>query len=71
MRNELLEENFGRQWFVAALGRNCRGAGPKQRITPEVRAWIDSVFIPAMLRQYLANPALAEDDGGSTMEHVQ
>ncbi len=71
MRIGASEGNFGKPWYVTILGRNRDGARPKRRITQEVKAWMDNVLIPAMVRQYLANPVLAGDNGSSTTERVQ
>jgi hypothetical protein len=71
MNNGVSEGNFGRPWYVTILGRNRAGARPKRKIAQEMKAWMDNVFIPAMVRQYLANPVLAGDNGSSTTERVQ
>lgn len=56
--------------FKSRIGRG--GSGQASRIDPAVKAWLDNVLIPAMVRQYLASNGPEGDNGMSmTMERVQ
>jgi hypothetical protein len=44
----------------------------KKRLDPEVKAWMDNVFVPAMVRLYLAESASRNDNGmNSITERMQ
>lgn len=48
--------------FAPDLGSRGRTARQKQGITPEVKAWVDHVLVPAMVRLYLADSGGNEDN---------
>jgi hypothetical protein len=44
----------------------------KRNIEPALKAWMDNVFVPAMVRQYLAEFDSKQDNGPSAIsERVQ
>jgi hypothetical protein len=69
MRNEVVEGNAEGIAAVVGLDRNPEDRKQKRSVNPELKVWIDNVFIPAMVRLYLANSVPDEDNG--TTERVQ
>lgn len=57
----------------AAFRIESRGpSGKSSRIDPSLKAWLDNVLVPAMVRLYLAKNECSEDNGSiPTTERVQ
>jgi len=41
----------------------CTSSAKKQRVDPVVKAWLDIVLVPAMVRLYLATDSAEADNG--------
>jgi hypothetical protein len=72
MRSANIQGNTERDPLATDLGRNITSARQKPKITPEMKAWLDHVLIPAMVRLYLAGSGANEDNGMNLIsERVQ
>ena len=48
------------------------GSSKKRKIDPVMKAWMDNVFVPAMVQLYLAENRIAQDNKDSSeSERVQ
>ena len=73
MTNETeIFDNCGTPGPIVNLARTEWNTAKKRTVTPELKAWLSNVLVPAMVNQYLAEPVERDNSGmGSIGERVQ